>query len=232
MASDVIGLGKTAEAVEASTREVRELFCLFLKPAVSEIGMWLGDRVYIARERSLGKVLARAKADLDSAGIEIKPVQARVFLPLANACSLEEEEEMITRWSNLLVGAVCGNPLLPSYVHLLSELSPEQARILDSIHTLQTDIGVQKLPEFPVMAVEMGHLRSISKLPQDTFGRIMENLSRLNLIRRRYPEETFTQSVYEFSGYDPYFVGTTEFADDFLIACNRPLTSRKVDSLG
>jgi hypothetical protein len=227
MATDVTGIGKAVEVAERITQEIRELLSLFLKPAVSETGLWLGDRVHIARERNLQKVLAKAKFELESAGIEIKPVQGRIFIPLADACSLEEDEDMIHRWSNLLIGAVCGNPLLPSYIRLLSELSPEQARLLDSVQTLQTDIGIQKRPEYPVLAVEIEHLRNESKLEADTFERIFTNLLRLNLLRRRHPEETFTGSVYEFSGYDAYFVGTTEFADDFLMTCNRPPTSNR-----
>lgn len=218
MAPDVIGIRKAMEAV---TQPLRDLLSLFLNPAVAEAGLWLRDRVHIERQRNLQKVLSKAKVKLDLASIEIKPLPIREFLPLADACSLEDEDDMIERWSNLLVGGVCRNPLLPSYVRLLSELTPEQARVLDSVQALQTDIGIQQRPGYAILAVEMETLQTLCKLPQDTFGRIVSKLERLNLLRRRYPQETFTHSVYEFSGDDPYFVGTTEFADDFLVTCNR-----------
>ena len=130
MASNVSGIGKVAESVELGTRKVRGLLSLFLKPSITQLGLFGGDWLKSQRETQLAKTLAKAKAKLNAGKLAINPVPLKLLKPIVEDCSLEEDEDMIERWANLLAAAACGDPVLPTYVRLLAELTPNEAQLL------------------------------------------------------------------------------------------------------
>jgi len=219
MVTDIVGIGKAAEPL---VQGFRGLLSLFFKPAAVETGLWLGDRVRIVRERNLENVLSKAKKKLDAAGIEINPIATKIFLPLVEAASLEDEEEMIERWANLLAAAASGKSVLPSYIQILSQLSPDEARILDLVQELQRDIRENKNSGSPIFAANIKDVQQTLKLPGDTFRRGSVNLDRLELLKRRFPIPSIIFGGIPPAKHESDLVGTTEFADDILGMCNRP----------
>jgi hypothetical protein len=217
--SDPIVVAKVAEGL---IPKIQELSALFLNPGVEELGLWLRDRIRIYRLENLAKVLSKANARLMLDQGEIKPIRLKEFLALAEACSMEDEDEMIERWSNLLVSSIQGNPVLPSYIRVLAELTSGQAQVLDLIHQLQADIGVQKNSQYKVFAVEIANVRAKAKFSEEDFWRIVGNLERLNLICRRSPFESMGADLDDFAQPGEDYFGTTGFAEDFLAAVARP----------
>src|ERR1017187_3868959 len=162
MASDIAGIGKMAESAELITREVRELLSLFLKPSATQLGLWGGAWLRIQRESQIAKTLAKAKAKLDDAGLSINPVQPKLLVPLVEACSLEEDEDMCDKWANLLAAAASGDSVSPLHIQTLATLTSEQARLLDCLQKVQQ-------PRFQNGPLEIrnGDLAALSKMPLD-----------------------------------------------------------------
>jgi len=201
------------------TKEARELLSLFLKPPVKELGLTLADAVRIFRIKTVGLVLTRAKAKLDAAKLEINPVPAKVLIPMLEACSLEQEKDMIDRWANLLATAASANSIPPVFVQVLSSLSPAEARLLDSLKKLQ-----KKLPGSGRMGTSTRDFRLSLQLEPQVFNREILSLLRLGLV------ELFFDAHFGLGGPSHYmtkvqennFVGTSPFGDEFLAACTGP----------
>src|ERR1041384_1666950 len=102
---DLIGIGAVSKALELATKEVRELIHKFLSPATEEAGQMFADRTRVARLTNIAKLLTRSKERLDRAGVHINPVALKTFLPILEGCSLEEDDNMVDKWSNLLSAA-------------------------------------------------------------------------------------------------------------------------------
>ena len=222
--SDIAGIGKAAASVEMGTREVRELLSLFFKPPITELGLWAGDWLRIQRERQFVKTMAKAKSNLDNAGIEIKSVQLKLMVPLMDACSLENEEDMSDRWANLLAAAASGNSVLPSHVQLLSALSSDEARFLDSLKKLQQASRPKGSQGWrAVCGVSVMDLRLQLRLSQNEYNRLVINLFRLGLVDVVHKQEGTMIGDFPFPPLDDkMMIGTTAFGDDFLAVCNKP----------
>jgi len=219
---DLAGHG---EAMKPITKRVANLISLFFEPAAKETGHWIGDRIRIARERNIETVLLKAKARLESEKVEIKLVPKKLFLPLVEAAALEDDDDMIERWANLLASAATDNSVLPSYVRLLSELSPAEARILDSVPKLIKD--VKDLPhQDAILSTDINDVRNSVPMPEGDFVRVIVSLERLNLLRRDYVNYSLSNSIYDGRQAGEYLV-LTEFGRQFLAVCSpRPRAKR------
>ena len=220
MASDISGIGKVAESVELGTREVRELLSLFLKPSITQLGLFGGDWLKSQRETQLAKTLAKAKAKLNAGELTINPVPLKLLKPIVEDCSLEEDEDMIERWANLLAAAACGDPVLPTYVRLLAELTPNEARLLDALQLLQQEPANPRRGQFG--GIPLGKVRAKTDLNPVEFRRIIINLIHLGLVFRILGTMTLLPSTIPkpFTDEDP--IGMTLAANDFLTVCSRP----------
>lgn len=69
---------------------------------------------------------------LDAASSEIKPIAPRLFFPVLEAASIEDNDEMQTRWAALLANeATSVGSVHPSFLEILRQLALEDARLLD-----------------------------------------------------------------------------------------------------
>jgi hypothetical protein len=204
MVSDVIGIGK---AVEPLAKATSELILAFLKPGTDEVGGWIADRVRISRQKNVERVLSKAK-----------PVAAKTLFAIAEACSLEDDDEMIERWANLLAAAATSDSVLPSYVDALAKLSPAEAKVLDAIQKVHKHVRAsESLGGRQILAAEFEEILHGTGLPISQFQRIIASLQRLGLLRDRFQFRLFTVSRPKAGE----FVGLTEFGSDFLSVCNR-----------
>jgi hypothetical protein len=220
MSNDVLGTGKIAEAAEAMSKEARQLLLLFLKPSVKELGLMAADALRILRMKSVALALTKAKAKLKAANLEINPVPTKILIPMLEGCSLEQEEDMIDRWANLLAAAACGDPVLPTYIRILSELSPNEARLIDSLQKLQQP--VTETPRGTTYGVNVQILRASAEYSPIEFRRIIINLHHLGLVHRVFNTTTFLASGVPTAVEDGDLIGTTQTADDFLAVCSQP----------
>lgn len=206
---DIVGIGAVSRALESATKEVRELMHKFLSPAAEEAGQLFADRIRVARITNIAKLLTKAKAKLDNTGLRINPVALKTFLPILEGCSLEEDEEMIERWSNLLSSAASSTVVLPTYARILAELTPQEARMVDKIFRLSD------LTENLTKGIAVSELRKLDLLDEQQFQAALLNLQVLRLLERKFEQNTILMSSVPFAIKDADLVGLTLFGKQF-----------------
>jgi abortive infection alpha-like protein len=132
MADDLVGLGKIPEAIEKFTKECRELLLRLLGPAADAAGERLGDWINAARSKNFERIVQEVVERLRQAGIEPKPVELKILIPIIQHSSVEENTDLASIWAGLLASAAAGEEIHPSYPKILAELTPGEARLLNT----------------------------------------------------------------------------------------------------
>jgi hypothetical protein len=148
---------------------------------------------------------------LRDAGLPPNTVPPRLFLPLIEAASAEDNESLQEMWAGLLANASHdAGAVSASFVETLKQLSPAEARFLE---TLNRSIPDERYPgerrEFNPFRFRESNAPSTS---QDSF-------ERLGLIRREF---AMTRGE---AGIEPdvgYLYVLTRYASRFLEACHGP----------
>ena len=150
------------------------------------------DRLkYIRWERQV-RLRLRAEELLRQLGLDgpTKAVPLKLAVPLIQAASLEEDDELQDRWAALLANAAdagCSFDIQRSYISILEQLSPLEARILDTIFALPFEASqhdgviTEKLPQEARTAAKKGEENT--GVPSDDVCIALSNLHRLGCIR-------------------------------------------------
>jgi hypothetical protein len=101
----------------------------------SEVGEALGYYGALVRLWASLKVMRRAEEMLRKANIEPSPVCRKLFLPIMESASLEDDEELQERWAALLANAADPNveSVPPCFIDILRQLSVYDARFISAI---------------------------------------------------------------------------------------------------
>jgi hypothetical protein len=130
--SDPLGIGK---AVEKLADPVVDIIKKVAGPAAEEIGLTIQDSVRVYRAKRQYRLLEKMREFIEEGGYEPKHVPLRFLLPAMDYASVEEDEDLHTAWAALLANAA--NPSIDrvpsSFVDVLRQLSPCDARLLDGI---------------------------------------------------------------------------------------------------
>jgi hypothetical protein len=169
----------------------------------------VSDRVRGRRARTQIRVLVETEKAIRDAGLEGRVVPDKALTPLLSYASLEdpEDDDMIRRWAALLANAATASPaeVPPSFVEILHQLEPAEARAVDVLVSAEGDRMV------PV--VDLG----VSAAQAD-------NLERLGLLRY---EATFAAAAPLPAQLDEAFPRRgygTSLAIAFVTACQAPGT--------
>lgn len=135
---------QSIEVVKATAAGVAEgtttaFLNTLLGPLVEAAESWR-EIVRLRRWKAELKMLDQAESFLVERGIDPQRVPVKVLFPLLDYAAREDpdDDEMILRWAALLANAAAGGErgavVLPSFPRILSELSPEEAAILDVLY--------------------------------------------------------------------------------------------------
>lgn len=84
-------------------------------------------------------ILEKAIKIIRDNGLEVKPIPAKIALPLFDKLSLEHEEEMYDLWAKLLVSSTLNyDPISIYYAEILSKISSKEAKLLLEMYKIQT----------------------------------------------------------------------------------------------
>ena len=139
MTDDDIKLaGELAKAATDSALEpIKEQVTNLFSPFTKEVGLLFALPAQLWRFKAKVIIAEKAMKFLNNRGVKPQPVPIKLLLPvLENGC-LEEDESMIDHWATLLANAADPNAtpsILPSYASILKDLSPLEAKVLDSIY--------------------------------------------------------------------------------------------------
>jgi abortive infection alpha-like protein len=185
-------------------------------PLADEIGESLALLARPYRIALSVKMFKKTQRTLKEAGLPAQPVPPRLFLPMLEAASIENDEDLHTKWSALLANAASSpEKVHPSFIEILKQLTPDDARLLDKLYTATNDQKYRWLNR--------------SLWDADQYGIPFQNLMRLGMIQVTYDVDGMKVSMR--SSGDPFVSGEmkeerwlTEFAVAFIEACHPPKT--------
>lgn len=194
--------------------------------AADEYGDFLAGKVRELSARR-GRVLDRAGRALEGVGVEGIEIPIKLLAPIIEKAGLEEDEDLSERWSALLANAAHPGRakfVLPIFPHILSLLTPQDARVLDQIAKFQKDIAAgQVITRRPW--VDRKSIGETSGLSGEETELAVGSLLGHGLIERQGPMDTYQSDI----GEQPFVVltdeegiATTPLGDGFLRACQMP----------
>ena len=200
-----------------SIEKLTDLFHSLAGPMLEEVGLMLGDKVRVYRVKNLIQTVQKTKRMLKEAGIPESPVPPRLFLPIIEASSFEDNESLQDMWADLLASASeRTNAISPSFIETLKQLTPDEARSLQRAYA---------------SAAQTYRRKSVSGLPIPPAEVESETFERLGLIRREYilkniPTGEELLNPEYFRSPDPevaWRFDFTNYADNFMQACQGPI---------
>ena len=118
-----------AKAGAELAETVRKLIAPFLEPVSSEAGLYVAEKIRFVRFQNSLRVLERASQLLANYGINPKAVNLKLLVPILEGAGLEDNDDLIEKWSGLLASAASGGEVLPAFARILAELGPDEAKI-------------------------------------------------------------------------------------------------------
>ncbi len=114
---------------------------------VSEAADLLSDKIRFVRFKTALKTIRRAKELAEEENLDLKQVPLKFLVPFLEQCSLEEEDsELIEQWARLLVSAATEYDVHhPAFVDILSQIGPNEAKLLKHIWEIRKKEGFNKL---------------------------------------------------------------------------------------
>ena len=179
-------------------------------PLAEEFGMILGDLAKAYRMKNWVSVVQKTEEILRAAKLPPNAVPPRMFLPILESSSLENDETLQSLWAGLLASASeKSDSLSPSFIETLKQLTPYQATALESLFELahtKTGDDPRKRVSFPP--------RSFSSVDDLESQLLTETFERLGLIRREYELTKVRRNLSDFK--EAMLAGSTEIGVAYL----------------
>lgn len=195
-AKAVTEVAKAAQALAKTTgkgidagRELGQFVARFVGGPLEQGGGIVEDKLKYMRWERQVRLMVRAEEFLKQQGLEAptRPVPMKVAIPLFQAASLEEDDELQDRWARLLVNAAdveSGVDVTRSLVRILEDFDPLDAQVLEAIHDAPKDL----YPNGAVIPTSLPHAyddpsdNADPKLPPEPVQLALWNLKRLGCI--------------------------------------------------
>jgi hypothetical protein len=169
--------------------EVYKFVTTVFGKSAEEVSGILSNEVRCFNAQRTAQALLKSYKALKEAGIEPQKVQLKTLIPLLEGISLEEDEELQKRWTNLLTSAIAVGKIHPSFPNILSEVDQTDAKVLD--HLFNSHRMLQyKLDELQpgeilfgagMPGISASMFEEFLKLDQSLLRVSLSNLVRLNL---------------------------------------------------
>jgi hypothetical protein len=196
-----------------------------LTPVVKE---W-GDGVAAEMRQRREEALNAAGDMLEEAGVQPTAVPHRVLVPALQAASLEDDQELRRRWATLIANAADPSKLrdvTPSFVAILSELSPVEAKILETVYFMQRasmDFVVRGRGLLRLTSESDGSVVELP-VPYGDFKVLSDNLHRLGLVDFKFGGPTTARLSVHTKLYQG--LPLSPLGRHFMAACTRPPKDR------
>ena len=223
-------LEKQEAEIDISAQEAEDILDKIVPDSVKNAGGILSDTVRYWRWCNQINILKKVKRKIESEGLNVKKVPLRVLVPLIENSSLEEEEGMQERWANLLANAATEKcEINPNWIKILKELSPTEARILDSVYDFsKTESDYEKRKK---IQYEKKKAMEIFSIPNEKADLMIENLYRLNLCQPPASHGGVSLGDYPIMVKTTDFFEFTVFGFNFVRACRwEPNNSMSISS--
>ena len=173
------------ESVKQLFQPVQDLVQKLVGPAATEVGLAFGDSAKLwGFKRQLG-ILKEVQRLIDESGLKINPIATRLFFPVLEAASIEDDDDMQTRWAALIANeSTKVGSVHPSFIEILRQMAPDDARLLDRLYARCLGRLTRTVTPWvePIVASEMEERVQAGENPYTPFN----NLVRLGLIENVY----------------------------------------------
>lgn len=189
-----------------------------INPAAHEVGNLLADEVKFFRFKRQVTILNKAKKYLEEKGVQPGKVDLKTIFPILNEGSLEEDESMNDKWAALLANAVDPEhkvTVQPSFPHILKELTPKEAFVLDRLANMVEEIRIPK-EEWISRGGKKEAIMLVSGLSEEEFEIFTDNLIRLNLCSTPSAGFDFLDNNYKYKISDKDVICLTHFGYAFV----------------
>lgn len=176
----------TGKAIEASEK-LGGFAAQFIRGPLEQVSGIIEDRLRYARWERRMRLVQRSKEYMTSLGINeaTRKLPLNFAVPLLQAASLEENDELQDIWARLLVNAATDYQveIRRAYISILEDFSSLEARIMDVVYTMP-DLGspngfwTKYLPD----RVETTKPEDKNLSPSMEVGLALDNLLRLNCL--------------------------------------------------
>lgn len=198
-----------SEEVELAVGSIEAAMTVFVRESgalgpIRELSDWVSSFIHYRRQAALAKVVNEAAERVRELGLPIVAVQDKVLREVLEGASMEDDDDMRTRWANLLANTVTEpDGVKVAYPAILRQLDPVDAATLDRLGAL-----AEGYPR--VLPVEPAERHSL------------DNLTRLGLLRyTRATRASLTQIDDRYSTVNG--ITFTRMGFDFLEACQPPM---------
>jgi hypothetical protein len=154
-------------------------------PLADEIGESLALIAKPYRIMLSVKMFQKTQRMLKEAGITPQAVPPRLFLPILEGASIQDDDDLHSRWAALLANAATSPTLIhPSYIEILKQLTPQEAQLLDRLydHCLKKRTKLARPWVDLISWAERERRSSAGENPEEAF----ETLIRLGLVQPTY----------------------------------------------
>jgi hypothetical protein len=226
----------STEAAKQALQPIGDMLRKIVGPLADEMGESLGVVARHYRYKLAVKMYQKTERMLTDAGINPHAVPPRLFLPMIENASMQDEEDLHTRWAALLANAAASpDSVHPSFIEVLRQLTPKDAKLLDDLYDScagKRDRTVQPWVT-QISYAESQRRKAEGENPKESF----DNLIRLGLIATEYElDDSKVEVRLPTSGVGGVLAGArvkakldsddylTDFAIRFVQACRAPKT--------
>lgn len=137
-----------------------------------QVTEFINNEVRYFNAQRTAQAFAKVYKTLEEGSIQPQRIRRKILISLLEGISLEDEDENLQqKWINLLTSAVISGSIPPSYSSILNDLSPLDAKVLDTIKKLRTARNKRKINEVAVLlelSVELGFTTAKARI-KDAF---------------------------------------------------------------
>jgi hypothetical protein len=171
------------EGIDSLVLRVSEFLEKIVNPPLEELGELLADKVRFWRFKNQVDIILQAQHFLEQKGIRPKKIPLKTLAPLLENGSWEEDPYMRTKWAALLANAAdpsSSYDIHSSYVEILNQLSPLEAKILDKMFD-----KYERTPahEKDALMFEKEMVCQYMDIKPKKLDILIDNLFRLNLLQ-------------------------------------------------
>jgi hypothetical protein len=184
------------KSVAATVENISDIVNKLAGPLSEEVGMLFGDKVRVYRVKNWIRTTLKTERLLREAGLSPNAVPPRLFLPIMEASSVEENELLQDMWAGLLATASQEtDDISPSFIETMKQLTPNEARFLQGLYedslremneTMLSRFQKRTLAKYPISARIFLRPPGEPRKPWAS----SEPYERLGLVRREYDVKT------------------------------------------
>jgi len=193
-----------SSTIEKGLDLAKEFLGKLVSPTIEELGLLISDNIKFLRFKNQVKILLKAKKYVEENNIALKEIPIKILVPLLEKASLEDDEQLQDKWSNMLVNMVDSATSMQNQVfpYILSQLSIQEYEALNDLlqkekalvekRDLLTELRVLNDDKYCFKPETKKLKGEVEKIEQDGFWLSVQefeiaNIARLGLIRQLPP---------------------------------------------